>query len=126
MIFKPVLIAKILDGEKTVTRRPAKFDAPCRYEAGKTYSIQPGMARPSVARIKVLSVERQPIHRIHEMGEGQREGFKDSGAFVDYWIGLYGAYTDTLPVWRIEFGLVEQVASVCHCCEGKGVLPYVG
>lgn len=124
MIFKPVLIAKILAGEKTVTRRPVNGDKPCAYKVGQEYSIQPGMARPTVARIRVLEVHAEMLHEIDTL-DACLEGFHDRIQFLNYWTNLYGGDSDGTPedvgVWRIEFELVKVVADVCICCDGRGV-----
>ena len=124
VIFKPILIERILAGEKTVTRRPVNGDKPCAYEPGKTYSIQPGMARPTVARIRIESVERQALGDLSTFGddEAKREGFERWEDFYEYWRGLYGRVIPwDLPVWRIEFVVVEEVARICPQCSGRGV-----
>lgn len=121
MIFKPVLIAKILAGEKTVTRRPVNGDKPCAYRVGQEYSLQPGMARPTVARISVASVVEQILDDIDD-ADAVLEGFTHAPAFLAYWRELYGSWDGFQPVYRIEFGLVEQTAAVCSCCHGKGVV----
>lgn len=137
MIFRPILIQRIIDGEKTVTRRPIDGRTPiggsCRYNPGKTYSIQPGMAKPTVARIRVLDVRREKLGDI-TWQDAELEGFaanhRATGQtqredFLDYWHGLYGGdLTEMLqtPVWRIAFELVEVVAAVCDSCNGRGVV----
>lgn len=132
MIFKPILIEKILSGEKTVTRRPIDGRTHpsfgCRYKVGQVYAIQPGMARPSVAKIRVLDVRREKLDDLDNI-DAAKEGFATMGgrdqsmrdAFVDYWIALYGCWVENAPVWRIEFELVEVVARVCPQCSGRGV-----
>lgn len=130
MIFKPILIYEILFGEKTVTRRPctASPDAttpdPCRYKVGKVYAIQPGMARPSVARIRVLSVDRVALGSIDD-ADAMREGFAGRAEFVEYWKALYpdDGFGRGMPVWRIEFEVVDVMAVPCGGCEGHGYEP---
>lgn len=120
MMFKPVLIRAILEGRKTVTRRPARG---VPLTVGKVVSIQPGMARPSIGRIKIVSVDRRVLDHIDD-ADAVREGFVDRQAFVDYWRELYGGvFNRHLHVMRYEFELVEQTGRVCDCCNGKGVLP---
>lgn len=115
MIFKPEMVEKILGGEKTVTRRPVKFDAvtsawlPCRYEVGKDYAVQPGRGKKAVGRIRVLSVVRRRIELFtlsSRVREAQREGFKDWWAFKRYWTALYGSWDAAQLVDRIEFELL--------------------
>jgi|GEM_PF-3017492 len=129
MIFKPVLIEKIIAGTKTVTRRPIDGrthpNYECSYKPGKVYSIQPGMARPTVARIRVLAVERTRLRTTFwDDFEASREGFPGPEEFEAYWRDLYGGKFDgDRWVWRIAFELVEVVAQVCPCCDGKSVVP---
>lgn len=122
MIFRPMLIEQILAGRKTVTRRPMVDGRPPRYRAGMVYGIQPGMARASVARIRVLAVTGQHLGAITDQ-DAVLEGFPDRAAFVDYWLRLYGAWDEQAPVWRIEFCVVEVLAVLCAACEGAGIDP---
>lgn len=122
MIFKPILIAKILEGRKTMTRRPVTGDKPCAYEPGKTYAIQPGMARRTVARIHVTYVGQEPLGLIQD-DDAYDEGFDDADAFLAYWAELYGRCDLEQQVWTIRFHLVSIVADVCPTCIGKGVVP---
>lgn len=120
MIFKPVLIAAIVAGRKTVTRRPVKGRDAAPYEPGKVYRIQPGMARTSVASIRVTDVSEQALGDIDDV-DAAREGFADAAAFRAYWRALYGGMWDCgLPVYRIAFELVDQTHEACHSCGGAG------
>lgn len=118
MIFKPILIEKILAGEKTVTRRPL----PTPYEADREYAIQPGMARPSVGGIHTRFVNTEMLGTIDD-DDAMREGFQDRSGFVAYWTDLYGGFDSTMHVARIEFELVETTHTICKCCNGLGVTP---
>lgn len=121
MIFKPVLLKAIFDGRKTMTRRPGVT----RYEVGKRYAIQPGMARPMVGRIEIVSIRTEFLGNITE-DEARREGFDSRSAFVDYWTDLYGGFGGDGVVTRIEFQLVEQTRAICPCCDGAGTQPVSG
>ena len=115
MIFKPEMVEKILAGEKTVTRRPARPGnslhgpdwRPCRYEVGKTYAVQPGRGQKGVGRIRVLAVRRKPLGHYMLTDETLREGFQSFTRFRAYWEHLYGSYDPTQLVDRIEFELVS-------------------
>ncbi len=125
MIFRPMLIERILIGEKTVTRRPIPPGSPkaCRYESGHVYAIQPGMARPAVARVEVLRVNTEPLGSIDD-DDAVREGFANRAQFVAYWRDLYGGTFDAdALVRRIEFRVTEVLAMVCPSCDGSGVEP---
>lgn len=116
MFFKPEMIDKILAEEKTVTRRPAKESAskglhgdrwmPCRYEVDKDYSVQPGRGKKSVARVRVLHVNREHVGAIGD-ADAELEGFEDRNDFRAYWHRLYGSWDALQVVDRIEFELVR-------------------
>lgn len=73
MLFKPQMIDAILDGRKTETRRIVKesetwsedhksvFDSAgkLKWRVGKTYPIQPGMFKKSVARFILTDIDQQ-------------------------------------------------------------------
>ena len=89
MIFRPELVEKILAGQKTETRRRAKEGEPCRYEAGKTYALQPGRTKAGVARIRVTDVRREGLGDL-KPAAAPREGFRYLHEFFTYWRSLYG------------------------------------
>lgn len=107
MIFHPDLAAKVLSGEKTVTRRVMKTDAmglvPCRYKVNKTYAVQPGRGKPSIGRLHVLDVSSTPLLPM-TLEEANREGFAYIADLMHRWQTMGGALHDR--VWRIEFELV--------------------
>jgi hypothetical protein len=116
VIFKPRMVESILEGCKTVTRRPAKWEpdgeeggriSPCRYEVGKAYALQPGRGKKAVGRILVTRVSQEIIACIDD-AEADLEGFKNRAAFIRYWEGLYGNFDATQLVHRIEFELVGE------------------
>lgn len=112
MIFSGGLLAKVLDGTKTQTRRPVNFDVhgvekPPRYVPGGTYSVQGGRGQFGVARIRVLSVLKVPVCVIS--GEDAiAEGFGSGVEFMERWRSIYGNVAG--DCWRIEFELAEGAA----------------
>lgn len=116
MIFSPDLAAKITLGQKTVTRRPVKYEngevVPCRYVAGRVYAVQLCRGGMAVDRIRVVSIAREslvedwgwlsPPYSASALDEAHREGFDTPAAFVAKWLELYGC-APTGDVWRIEF-----------------------
>jgi hypothetical protein len=106
VIFRPELIEKIMSQEKTETRRPVKDGKPCRYEAGKSYALQPGRGLKAVGRVLVREVRREKLGDIGEIG-AKREGFVNRGEFLDYWRELYGSVDLEQEVWVIRFSLEE-------------------
>lgn len=122
MIFKPELVEKVLAREKTVTRRPVKYEdtgfeiraMPCRYKVGRTYALQPGRGKKAVGRILIVDVRRVRlgVAATWPRAEANREGFRVWRDLMNYWTGLYGSYDPTQLVDRIEFELVEAPVGV--------------
>lgn len=112
MIFGLARIPAILDGSKTVTRRPAKKDhagyLPCRYRPGRTYAVQPGRGKATVARIRVTDVRMEPLSGVYSPGEAQAEGFASVEEFCDYWLRLHGDMNAETVIYRIAFELVRD------------------
>lgn len=108
MTFRPKLIAKIVAGHKTETRRP-RTDDRCQYRVGKDYAVQPGRGKHEVARIEITDVRQEALGDIDDKG-ARREGFKNRAEFMDYWLELYGELDEALPVWAITFKAVGPKA----------------
>lgn len=105
MIFSGDLADKVLDGTKTVTRRPVKPGKPSLYQVGKTYAVQRKRGTRGLGpRVRVLSVEDIPIIEIRR-DDAFREGFDGVPAFLDRWHAMYG--TRYPRCWRIEFELAR-------------------
>lgn len=111
MIFKPVLVERVLAGDKVETRRPVRFNelggvVACAYEPGRTYAVQPGRGKRQVARMLVESVHRERVGAVTDAA-AVREGFEHAQAFRDYWAMLYGEWTPGTWVWVIRFRLTD-------------------
>jgi len=106
MNFKPELCAKVLDGTKTVTRRPTNGKTKCSYQRYLDYAVCPGRGKHQVARMVVLDVREELVGAITD-AEAVLEGFADRNAFIAYWQKLYRIWDPSLPVWRIEFKLTS-------------------
>ena len=87
MIFKDELCAKVLNGEKTQTRRikkdneyftPGSFGQPDsvarrsettldvrKWVVGRTYAVQPGRGKKAVGRIKLLKIREERLQEIN-------------------------------------------------------------
>lgn len=119
--FKPVLMEKVLAGEKTVTRRAW----PTNYRKGQVVSIVPGMGRIACGKVRIVSVTESTV--VFDQPEAWREGFHNWSAFRAYWIDLHGDFPnadeEAYTVARIEFELVEVTRTICKCCEGVGTVP---
>ena len=108
MIFKEVLLAKVLDGTKTMTRRSATGR---RYHVGRDYAVQPGRGKFAVARVRVTGTRTEFLGDI-SYPDALREGFRSTVQFASYWFDLYGDFNQSERVQVIEFELVapEDVA----------------
>lgn len=116
--FKPVLMEKVLSGEKTVTRR----DWPTNYKEGQVVSIVPGMGRIACGKVRIVSVTESNL-QIDE-AEAKREGFASPMLFWTYWlmVNKRKSLRHDERVARIEFELVEVTRTICDCCDGIGTL----
>jgi hypothetical protein len=109
VIFAPEMLAKVLSGEKTVTRRP-NHNGECSYVPGRVYAVQPGRGEKAVAHIEIVDVWQERLADITE-ADAVREGFRDCQEFFAYWRRLYGGPRLFTHVWRIEFSLQAAVAA---------------
>ena len=114
MNFRPELAAKVMGGEKTVTRRLVS-DNPrspwwrekCSLQVGKTYAVCPGRGKHAIGRVQILSVERVALWSVTTEGEAQKEGFASVHPFADAWVAINGTYDPDAVVWRVEFEAVS-------------------
>lgn len=113
MIFAPDMLAKVLSGEKTVTRR--LHGRISRIE-GQTVAVQPGRGESAVAHIRILSVRSDRLTSVTP-DEARKEGFASLDAFHDRWLELHGPNSWKGRADRIEFRLIRDVALVCPYCE---------
>lgn len=105
MIFRPDMIEPILAGRKTQTRRPAPVGTECRYKVGQDYAVQPGRSKRSIARIRIVSIDRVPVGSL-TVEDARAEGFRSPQGFYDRWSEFYGGIFGYC--WRIEFELVSR------------------
>lgn len=118
MIFGMELIDKVLEGDKTVTRRKH----PSKYTPGQYLKIQPGMARRSVGTIYIVSVTPVWLEEMSE-AEARLEGFDNAEEFYEYWAMLYPRTpVEGVRVDRIEFECTERTGTPCDRCNGHGFL----
>lgn len=104
MIFAPSLAQRILEGNKTVTRRRLthRGGRELRYKAGGVYAIQPGRGKRHIGHLRVLDVIAEPLAWVDER-EARMEGFESPEAFQRYWAVLHGEYDPEELVARISF-----------------------
>lgn len=125
MIFSEPLLAKVLAGGKTVTRRPVKYNRsgkilPYPYKPnggpGGTYALQGPPKKGSKARARTIPGYRLRVKLISEPmvpwpmnnAEARREGFDSPTDFAAFLAHLYGSGCLSKLYRRIEFELVEE------------------
>lgn len=101
MIFRPELAKLIKQGKKTQTRRIATTKT-CRYEAGKSYAVQPGRGKEAMCRITIMDVRMERLGDL-SLKDAKREGFVTTAEFFAYWRGLHGSANPDLMVWVLSF-----------------------
>lgn len=113
MNFKPELAAKVMAGEKTVTRRMVS-DNPrspwsrerCALRPGRTYAVCPGRGKHAIGRVVIQGVNQE---RLGWLGAGEEllEGFATTYAFQEAWRAINGAYDPEALVWRVAFEVIQ-------------------
>lgn len=102
MIFSPRMLALVLAGTKTQTRRKPTT----HYQVGRSYAIQPGRGEPAVGRVLVKAVHAERLGDICDV-DARAEGFSGRRDFLDYWQELHGEVDLAQEVTVVEFALVE-------------------
>jgi hypothetical protein len=110
--FQPDLAAKVMAGEKTVTRRLVS-DNPrspwwrerCSLRVDHTYAVCPGRGKHAVGRVRIVSTTLDWLGFLDD-AEARREGFPNAPAFWEAWRAINGGYDATAHVWRVEFAVV--------------------
>jgi len=105
MLFKRDLFDKVLNGEKTATRRPLKKKGIKNYETGHIYGIRNGYTR---YKAWVL-IKRKYKQKLGDMTEedAHKEGFRSLQEFQKKWTQLYGSWNPEQIVWVYEFKLAN-------------------
>jgi hypothetical protein len=127
MQFHEDMVAAILAGSKTQTRRPFQpYDVVKRggppfaeiqsvrrkgyllWQVGKTYAVCPGRGKRGVGRILVKRIRDEWMSTISEE-DALAEGFPSRLAFIERWRTMYGNdYPASGWIWVIEFELVKE------------------
>jgi hypothetical protein len=102
MLFKADLLAKILSGQKTQTRRLG----PKQYRVGSIQPISSSYTKPA-GYIKITKKYRQPLCCISE-SEAKKEGFNSTDEFREAWKQINGNYNPDQVVTFYEFLLVTE------------------
>jgi len=105
MLFKADLLAKVLSGQKTQTRRLG----PKQFTVGSIQPVSSGYTKPA-GYIKILKKYRQPLCCISEK-EAKKEGFNSIDEFRQAWIQINGNYNPDLVVTVYEFQLIKKEKS---------------
>jgi hypothetical protein len=116
MNFRPELAAKVMRGDKTVTRRriSANPRSPwwrgrCALVIGKDYAVCPGRGERAIGRVTVLSISAPRLGDVEHMAdEIAREGFASRVEFIAAWEQINGSYDPDEIVWRVEFAVSER------------------
>lgn len=110
MIFRPDLAAKVMDGEKTVTRRICSenerspwFKGGCKVVVGKDYAVCPGRGEHSIGRVLVLRVWKERLYLAFTDREARLEGFENARELRRAFASINGELAAHTHVWRIEF-----------------------
>jgi hypothetical protein len=129
--FTPDMLAKVLAGEKTQTRRPIKpgekytgiaymLGSPgsiqtvkdrngrLKWRHNNSYAIAPGRGKHAVGRIIITNIRIERPINISD-ADARAEGFDSKEAFWDKLRELYGPNTDlTILYWALTFSLVQS------------------
>ncbi len=125
MIFA-YTIDQVLVGQKSQTRRVIKQEEQLHsigsasrveipgkrviYQVGKSYSVQPGRGKKSVARIILTDIRREMVSAISD-SDAFAEGFSSREAFMETWLTIHGSKANlSHEVWVLEFALELIVA----------------
>jgi hypothetical protein len=120
MIFAYTL-EQVLQQQKSQTRRLAKphehltalgafarVEIPGKrviYQVGKSYAVQPGRGKKSVARIIITAIRRENVETISE-ADALAEGFASREAFIETWRTIHKTKVKApQDVWVLEFRL---------------------
>ena len=109
MNFQPELAAKVMAGEKTVTRRLVSLNprSPwsrerCSLVVGRDYAVCPGRGKNAIGRVRIVSVEQLHLGQRMTTAEARAEGFSSRAEFKSAWIDINGEWSDGVLVWRVE------------------------
>ena len=102
MLFKKPLLAKVLDGSKTQTRRTHKRTL----KAGHTYGVRCRRYDRSAARIRILRASKEPLGNITEE-DARKEGFESVEEFRKAWIEINGTWEPERKVTVYDFQLED-------------------
>jgi len=117
----------VMDGRKSQTRRIPKIkeqhivtesrsyvEIPGErivYQVGKSYAVQPGRGKNSIARILLTNIKSEIVSAISD-ADVIAEGFESRDAFIQTWCAIHGRKSNlSQTVWVLEF-ILETTVSV--------------
>lgn len=94
----------ISEGSETRVETPGRRII---YQVGKSYAVQPGRGKKSVARIILKSIRKETIGSISEE-DSLAEGFTSRASFLETWHNIHGVKSNLQEyVWVLEFDLQQ-------------------
>lgn len=115
MNFQAELAAKVMAGEKTVTRRLVSnnprspwWRERCSLKVDHTYAVCPGRGKNAIGRVRIVSVEKMHLGQWLTTAEVRNEGFGSRREFREAWAAINGRWSDGELVWRVEFRVVPE------------------
>jgi len=112
--FRPELAAKVMAGEKTVTRRLVSsnprspwYDDGCGLVVGRDYAVCPGRGKNALGRVKITGTRLKRLGFLRD-SEARAEGFANREQFEAAWTAINGVYEPSALVWVVEFEVVER------------------
>jgi hypothetical protein len=100
--FKKELLAKVLSGEKTETRRVHKQE----WKVGKTYAVRDTWFSKPQGYIIILRKFRQRLAEISDV-DIKKEGFRTKDEFFNAWKRIYGKIDENEVLVVYEFKVVK-------------------
>lgn len=108
MMFDKLCIDKILDGEKTVTRRVMRSNKRPAIP-GKIHKLKKDRTKKTYGEIKIISCEQDSFLFLTEK-EAKLEGFNSKEEYLMYFSKINKIPLDELPyflIWRVEFEVIK-------------------
>lgn len=120
MLFKQTLAEKIINGQKTQTRRLCKDgenwrkasddgiatvfdkDGRIKWQVGRDYAIQTKRGGKAIGRFRITDIRREIVAQISD-DDAKAEGFAGRNEFFGAWDWINGSDTTNQYCWVIEF-----------------------
>lgn len=131
LTFKPLLAAKVMGGDKTVTRRAVKTNPRSPWFEGRetwpeSWAVCPGRGKNAIGYVRVVSARKERLgdvfgetlegpfqpamivdgQLIGAAPEAAREGFASVPEFQAAWVEINGTWDPDAKVWRIEMQVI--------------------